>query len=374
MRDLYTMADVYDVRNFEYFKYRDLSYAFDALTGVLMREEVTEYVRHLLESGVPFTFAIVDVDNFKTVNDTYGHIKGDSVLAVAAGYLCEKLGPRGIVGRFGGDEFMMVLEGVTDYKDIWDIGHDINMNIGALKFPGIKGLSITVTMGISRSPVDGKTYDGLLALADKALYRGKMKGRNCFIIYLPEKHRDIDITKSRDNRYTTAHLCSRVFGYLTGGDGIEEGMALLFRQFVAYFMVDHICVETRRGINFQVIHPLAKNKTFEHIDYAAVGKYFNNIGLAYFNKVEELTDGGDGVVDAMRAQHVSSALYCRISAFGRDYGYIRVDMTDTVRIWQQTEMDILIVAANAIGVLLHYQGKTLDEMPLQEVFVMSGEG
>ncbi len=369
------MEEVYDVKNFEYFKNRNLKYAFDMLTGLLMREEVVGYVKHLLEKKVPFSFIIVDIDNFKTVNDTLGHIKGDKVLAITARYLCEKTGSKGIVGRYGGDEFIIVLEGVTEYKDVWSLGHNINMNIGSLKSDEIRGLSITVTMGISRSPIDSTDYDELFALADKALYRGKMKGRNCFIIYLPEKHRDIDMTKERSKSYTSTHLCSRVFHYLTTTEKIEDGISLLFKQFVAYFMVDHICIETREGMNFQVIHPLAKNKNFVHLDYDGINNYFNSIGLVYFNKVEDMDEEDyTDILRDMRDQHISSALYCKIRAFGREYGYLRVDMTDTVRIWQQSEMDIIMITANTIGLLLHYQNKTLEELPRQDIFIMPNEG
>ena len=78
------MCNNYDVKNFTFFKQRDLTYSTDSLTGVLSRDEVAEYVRFLLSNEVPFSFAIVDVDNFKTVNDTLGHLLGDRVLAIFA--------------------------------------------------------------------------------------------------------------------------------------------------------------------------------------------------------------------------------------------------------------------------------------------------
>ena len=368
------MNKKYDVNNFTFFKGRDLKYGRDNLTGVLAREEIISYVRHLIEKNVPFSFAMVDIDNFKMVNDTLGHQKGDRVLSMAAQYLCEKVGSAGVVGRFGGDEFLIVFENMTEYKDVWTVGHEINMNIGALRFGEIKGLSITVTMGISRFPLDASTYDELVALADKALYRGKMKGRNCFIIYLPEKHKDIDITKERERKYTSTHLCARVFHYLTCSEDISEGIALLIKQFVSYFMVDHMCIQTRKGINFEVIHNLSKNKQFVPIDYDGINAYFNNLGLVYFNKVEDMREEDyTEILRDLRAQHISSALYCKISAFGEEYGFVRVDITYTVRIWQSTEMDLITITAHLIGVLLHYQGKTLDDLPRQDVFIMATE-
>ena len=139
-------------------------------------------------------------------------------------------------------------------------------------------------------------------------------------------------------------------------------------------MVDHMCIQTRKGINFEVIHNLSKNKQFVPIDYDGINAYFNNLGLVYFNKVEDMREEDyTEILRDLRAQHISSALYCKISAFGEEYGFVRVDMTDTVRIWQSTEMDLITITAHLIGVLLHYQGKTLDDLPRQDVFIMATE-
>lgn len=364
----------YNVKNFEYFSGRDLSYAFDTLTGVLKREEIIGYVNYLISQNKPFAFAIADIDNFKTVNDTYGHVRGDVALGAMAKYLCKKCGKAGVVGRYGGDEFMLVLEGYSEYKEIWSIGHSINMDIGSVKPEGCKGLSMTITMGVCRFPMDAKSYADLLTLADKALYRGKMKGRNCFIIYLEEKHKDITVNDIIERKYSGMLLCSRVFTYLTSSHDISSGMETLFRRIVAYFMVDHICVETRKGMNFQVIHKLSKLREFNRLDYDEVSSLLNNAGLAYFNKIENLRDEDYGpVIKDIKDQQISSGVYCRIAAYDKVYGYIRVDMTDTVRIWQQDEINVIIIAANTIGLMLYYQGKTIDDLPVCQPIFVGGE-
>lgn len=364
----------HNVKQFEYFADRDLSHAFDLQTGVLKREEIIGYVSYLISKGKPFTFGIADIDNFKTVNDTYGHVRGDVALSAMAEYLCEKFDGIGVVGRYGGDEFMLVLEDYSEYKDVWTVAHSVNMDIGKVRAEGCKGLSMTITMGLCRYPHDAANFSELLALADKALYRGKMKGRNCFIIYLEEKHKNIDINDAVERRYSSTHLCSRVFTYLTSSKDMCAGIQTLFHKIVAYFMVDHICIETRKGTRFHVIHRLSKVRDFSKLDYDEINNLLNNAGLAYFNKISNLHEEDYGpVIKQLQQTQVSSGVYCKISAFGNEYGFIRVDMTDTARIWQQDDLNVLVIAANTIGLMLYYQNKTIDGLPECKPILVGGE-
>lgn len=351
------------LRKFKYFEHKDLEHSFDPLTGVLARDVMEDYINDLIKRNVPFSFCLIDVDNFKTVNDSFGHQVGDKVLTCTARYLVAQAGDAGVVARYGGDEFMMVFENVVEYKDIWSFGHKTNMHIAEIDFGGIQGVSITISMGISRCPLDANTYEGILQLADKALYRGKTKGRNCFIIYLKEKHANIDINKEREKSFTSMHLNAMVFHYLTETDKIENNIQSLFKYFVSYFMLDHICIESDAGMNLQAMHALSKNRSFRHMKLSDINKLVNNTGLVYINKIENRNDiANEEIFNEFCQQKIKSTFYCRVAAFGSVYGFIRVDMSDTVRIWQRDEMDLLVVAAHTIGLLLHYSGKTLDEL------------
>ena len=132
-----------------------------------------------------------------------------------ARYFVKMADNKGVVARYGGDEFIMVFEGVDDYKDVWNIGHDINIRIGGIVFEGIPNIAITVSMGIARYPIDASTLKDLMSVADKALYRAKTKCRNCFIIYLPEKHANISLKKERDKQQTQMQLCYTLFDNIT---------------------------------------------------------------------------------------------------------------------------------------------------------------
>lgn len=349
----------------EYFKDLDLSHSYDNLTGMLNRETMLGYANWLIKNKRPFSYFLVDIDNFKNVNDTYGHLVGDVVIAQSAQYLVNMAGEKGIVARYGGDEFIMIFENVVDYDEVWNHGHDIDMQIGFLEFQGIPHLRITVSMGIARYPLDASNYTVLMELADKALYRAKMKGRNCFIIYLPEKHAHISLQKERDKKLTPMQLSFHMFNAITAcGEDISLAISTVLKSGVSHFMFDHMCIESRSKLNFSVVYTLASQKKFTHINYDVINSKFNSLGYISLNHTGSLDENKySDLLKEFDKQKISSALYCRIAAYGVDYGFIRIDTTSTARMWQNNEISTIMTLANYIALLLYYQNKTLDELP-----------
>ncbi len=361
------MEGSYDLSYHPYFRGRDLSGSIDMLTGVLNRRGIMEYVDWLIGQGRHFSFFLIDIDNFKNVNDTYGHIVGDTVISQTAQSFVTAIGKEGVVGRYGGDEFVIIFEDVTEYQDVWIRGSKLtHLRMGGIEDYGIPNLSVTVTIGIARFPIDAQTAEGIINTADKSLYRGKTKGRHCFIIYLPEKHANISLRGDRDKKQKLMQLSLGIFNSLTAcGEDVATAISTVFKSFVSYYMFDHICLETHVKLNHSVLFPLSVQKRFKHIPYEMIDRLVSNAGYVNLNDVTELNEQCySSIIEECKKQGIMSTLYCRISAYGHDYGFIRVDTTNTARIWQNEEMSIVIVAAKAIGLLLYYQGKELEDLPL----------
>jgi diguanylate cyclase (GGDEF)-like protein len=154
----------------------------DAKTGLLnaaawQREADTELSR-ARRSGDPLALLLVDLDHFKRVNDTYGHLVGDQVLVGVATTLCNQLRDYDIVGRFGGEEFVVLVPG-ADTVEACRVAERLRGRVGRLAVPAEDGsVAVTVSIGVALLRVHGDDLIELLAAADLALYRAKESGRD----------------------------------------------------------------------------------------------------------------------------------------------------------------------------------------------------
>ncbi len=195
------MYSVQDLEKNEYFaeilKNTAIENILDPLTGLITRNVFSGYVEELIKKNQEFALCIIDLDNFKMVNDNYGHHIGDLVLIDISETLRKYMGDDGIVARYGGDEFIFTYQKEVSYDAIHKFFEDFYRSKVLRRNLLVGGINIfmTATTGCATYPYDGKNYDDLFAKADKTLYRGKFKGRNCFIIYVEDKHKDIDVKK-----------------------------------------------------------------------------------------------------------------------------------------------------------------------------------
>jgi diguanylate cyclase (GGDEF)-like protein len=157
----------------------------DALTSLCNRgafeQRVTAIQRLRQEEGQLNCFMMLDVDFFKTVNDTYGHAAGDDVLRKCADALRKVMREADVVGRLGGDEFAVFCKGIGSVATAEEKARQIRAEWAKVTPPG--GLNgITGSIGISFSPQDGTDYQKLFNKADEALYRAKEAGRDGYAL------------------------------------------------------------------------------------------------------------------------------------------------------------------------------------------------
>lgn len=171
----------------------------DSLTGLLSKGEITNTAIRLVdqEKRQNISLAIVDIDHFKKVNDVFGHMTGDNIIRQVASILADEVGDNGLVGRIGGDEFMIVFYDAYDLENSRSRLRSIKNTVSAMFPPDVPGQpTVTLSIGCAAYPKDATNYEELFALADFALYRAKEKGRNRYIIYDRKLHGDISEIKN----------------------------------------------------------------------------------------------------------------------------------------------------------------------------------
>ncbi len=153
----------------------------DPLTQLANRRVLTERLtlefKRAKRYRNPFSCLMIDIDNFKKVNDTHGHPVGDMVLAAVAGTLAGTIRDTDLVGRYGGEEFM-ILAPETSLKQAMFLGERLRRGIEAQVTSERDFPRVTVSIGIASTDQAIEPNTDLVALADKALYQAKHEGRN----------------------------------------------------------------------------------------------------------------------------------------------------------------------------------------------------
>lgn len=161
----------------------------DALTGLLNRaafmDRMALLMRRAERKGEMLALLFIDLDNFKRVNDSLGHLEGDQVLTTVSERLVGALRASDLVGRFGGDEFVVLLSDLASRDDIKVV---LDALLSVVEVPvkaDGRALSVTPSIGVAVYPDDGKQAEDLIQHADTAMYRAKARGRATYQFFEP---------------------------------------------------------------------------------------------------------------------------------------------------------------------------------------------
>lgn len=161
---------------------------YDQLTGLVNRTLFRDRLIHAMARSKrlhqPMGLMLLDLDRFKAVNDTLGHDAGDQLLKVVADRLHECVREVDTVARMGGDEFTIILEGISNEDDLVVVARRITQSLSAPFNIQDQQISIGVSVGITTYPTDDHEIDDLLRHADAAMYRAKQRGGNAFEFHI----------------------------------------------------------------------------------------------------------------------------------------------------------------------------------------------
>lgn len=222
----------------------------DSLTGLYNKKAITDYVKKECEinKAKNINLVMIDIDNFKNINDTMGHAYGDKILREVAHIINEVLGNDGRAGRIGGDEIMMVIENMAEKTDLRAYLKSIRERIEASHIDQNGFPLVTVSMGIGTYPTYVSNYEDLYTLADRMLQRAKSRGKNRYVIYNPDIHGkiingELDESLMEMNSDASADKVKLVLDSLEGlFCTMNEAITSLLKKIVATYGFDEAYV------------------------------------------------------------------------------------------------------------------------------------
>ncbi len=326
----------------------------DPLTGLVSRGYILKFAQWLIGHGVPFSFAMMDLDNFKFINDTYGHHIGDGVLKKVAEDLAAVLDGIGLAGRFGGDEMLIVNLRDLTYDaakaflaEVYE-GKVLRKNIRVEEYSPF----ITATVGCAIYPVDAGDYDGLFDLIDKTLYRGKNKGRNCHIIYVAEKHKDIVIHQiARRGMYTAFSRMIRQFEPVPGlMNKLHSVTPLLMEELqisdLYYAGKQKILRAVRNG---ELAEPVSD-----------IDRLLQGDDLFSDNSLDKIRFRSPELYRVLEKMEIETVCVVRIGRDTETDGYLICAEPRNRRIWQEAECAMLYFLAKMIAAGIRIDGEKLE--------------
>ena len=212
---------------------------YDVLTGLINRtlllERLKQSIHFAKRHRTQLATLFIDLDGFKPINDSFGHLAGDSVLSEIAGRLRDKFREQDSVARLGGDEFVVVLEEINDAQDVQVIAGEILKLIEQPITIGKQIVSVSGSIGISIYPDDATDAQHLLRNADVAMYAAKKEGKNRYQYFTESMNARVQKNTILQNRIKVAAAQKQFVNYYQAIIDINSGKTVGFEMLLRWF-------------------------------------------------------------------------------------------------------------------------------------------
>jgi diguanylate cyclase (GGDEF)-like protein len=340
----------------------------DDLTGLYRKNAIKKIEEDTINKAIAENsdkicgIIMVDIDNFKTINDNYGHLFGDKVIYKIATTLKDVVGSYGCCGRFGGDELCAFIDNVDSLTQLRGILRTLKTRVNNIAYPEYPSLKVTVSIGSATYPENGKSYDTIFKKADRALYIAKEKGRNRYVTYIDEIHgENLDDVKNDGNSssYITdknefTNFLNEIsqFLYKNGKDGISQALKMIYSA----FSLERVQLYTLEDGRYKNLFKWGKglDATIEYADFIddEYLKLFEN-NMLIMNFVYNLEFTHPKAYTALSDENIFSAVQCIIKdKSDKPIGLCSFEHLSYKKMFSQNELLIYSYISNMLGVIL----------------------
>ena len=346
----------------------------DSLTKLLnknaARKHAEEYLSRFPE-GANCALLVIDLDNFKQVNDMYGHLFGDAVLTRAAREISKLFRSQDIVARIGGDEFMVLMRGVSERSLLENRCQRLLQSLQAMFRSQKQKLPLSCSVGVAVSPDDGTTYFDLYNHADQALYQAKAKGKNAYVFYEKDSEK-LPLQASRQAAHTpidsdrqpglaednlVRHAFQRLYTARDEEAAVQDILDMVGKKMnVSRVYVfensddNRFCSNTYEWCNVGIT---AEKDNLQNISYEedipGYTDVFDEQGIFYCPDIAALPKA---YYDILEPQGVKSMLQCAIREGGVFQGYIGFDECVEQRLWTKEQIQVLTYFSEMLSIFL----------------------
>lgn len=337
----------------------------DLLTGaynkITAQSLIEDYLNGDGKDGYHALF-VIDIDNFKSINDHLGHLKGDSVLSSISSCLAKQFRPNDIVGRIGGDEFMVLLKNIPSIELAEQKAQHLVHVFRNVLCDIDNDFTISGSIGISIYPDHGHQFEELFRKADAALYFSKGHGKDCYQVYscqvVPSSERSYLSTEQSLRR----DLARCVFEILYDTQDICPAIRHILGITGRYYSVPHVYIFESHEDDGKLIW----ENTFEwcsdlglpfsqnYVNYLNIHseeyiKLFDDNGIFYCSDLSLLPHE---LEQSLRNREANSILQSAIVRNGCIKGFIGFSESIPGRLWNKAEIEAVILISKILGVFL----------------------
>jgi len=345
----------------------------DSLTKLFNKESSQTLISEYLAERDPHALAamlVLDLDNFKAINDRYGHLYGDSVLSQIGSTLKQLFRSNDVIGRIGGDEFIIFLQDIPSEELTFNRCELILTTFRTLLEQLAPGLNVSCSIGVAMVPSHGTGFNDLFRRADEALYLSKSQGKNTYTLYDPQKAANMLLDGARvptriDSEtqpgLADASFVQFVFRRLYESNDIIKTFNELLAHVGEQLNVSRVyifennenntaCSNTFEWCNEGISPEIDNLQNISYIsDIAGWPDVFNEQGLFYCTDITSLAPHFRAILEP---QGIKSMLQCAIMDNGVFRGYVGFDECSIHRLWTQDQINLLQFLSEALAIFL----------------------
>ncbi len=347
----------------------------DALTKLLNKDAARQQAEEYLDNfthNLHCAVFIIDLDNFKYINDHFGHMFGDVVLSQAAREIRRLFRSQDIVARIGGDEFLVLMRGISDRTIVENRCRQLLYAFRNVLPDQLKDTPLSCSIGVSLYPQHGSGYTELFRRADQALYRVKNQGRDGYAIF--DERESTGLERTLQDSAVNARIDSDDQSSMANSNIVSYAFRMLYDSTDLQFTIRELLGIVGRQINVSRVYIFENseddrysNNTFEwcnegihseidnlqNVDYQedvpSLMSLFNEQGIFYCTDITQLPSD---VYRVLEPQNVKSILMCACRNNGKFFGYMGFDECNVNRYWTKEQISLLTFLSEMISVFL----------------------